>query len=393
MASHHLTTTKYLRFFGVMNPSDFFSDEELAWIGHWLNGEEEIDHPEVDWANLNYQADAAIDFKKPFVDQFVLARFRERQFVPRNLWPNNSEFAVCLSHDIDRWESYSPKVFMRNLKKRRFHSSTIRAHQKLTLQILKTGIKQRLTRKVSDPLWCYEKWINLENKYARTGTYFIFVRPEKEKDLHPNDCDYTLEDELVYNGEQTQVQSILKLWSKKGIELGLHGSIVTETNTELFGSLRHQLEKTIEQPVYISRQHYLSFKLPETLKVEVANGIKVDSSIGFNKFNGFRLGTSFPVFLNHDNAELLEIPLTIMDSSTFLQRKLSREEAIKEIDQIIDLVKSVNGCLTVNFHPDYVDRAHFFDTYEYLLNVLSKHNCIFMSMSEIKDHLEKRCAE
>lgn len=393
MASHYLTTKKYLRFLGVNDPSLFFSDEELTWINHWLNGEEEINHPEIDWPNFEITDKIKTDYKKPFVDLFVRSRLQEKNFTPENLWPEKADFAVCLSHDIDRWESYSPKVFVRNLKKRRFHSPSVRSFQKLTLQIFKTRIKQQFTRKNSDPLWCYEKWIELEKKYARTGTYFVFIRPKELHNLHEHDCDYTLEDEVIYQGNLTNVKSILKDWSKSGVEIGLHGSIHTENNSTLFRDLKTDLMTAVKQPIQIARQHYLSFKLPETLRVLGSNGITVDSSIGFNKFNGFRLGTSMPVFLNQQQTEILEIPLIIMDSSMFLQRKLTTEAAQNEIDDIIEQVRSVNGCLTINFHPDYVDQPHFFETYEYLLNSLSRHKCVFMNMSEIKKHLDKQCAE
>jgi hypothetical protein len=248
-----------------------------------------------------------------------------------------------------------------------------------------------LTKKSSDPLWCYEKWIELEKKHARTGTYFIFARPDKAIDIHENDCDYTFDDEIKYDGKTTQIKSVLKKWSSEGIELGIHGSIGTATSKKLFTDLNNKLEETIHKKVRLSRQHYLNFKLPETLLIQSQNGIEIDSSIGFNKFSGFRLGTSFPVYLHHQQSSLLEIPLILMDSSMFLQRSLSAEIARKEILTVIERVKSVNGCLTINFHPDYVDRPLFFETYSYLLKVLSEYNCTFMNMTELKEHLDKKC--
>ena len=49
---------------------------------------------------------------------------------------------------------------------------------------------------------------------------------------------------------------------------------------------------------------------------------------------------------------------------------------------LIDKVEKCGGCITLNFHPDYIN-THLFKLYEMLLEYLSKKNCVFLNAKEI----------
>jgi hypothetical protein len=81
-----------------------------------------------------------------------------------------------------------------------------------------------------------------------------------------------------------------------------------------------------------------------------------------------------------------------MDSALYFNDKRSLEAAKIEINKIIDEVEQVGGCLTVNFHPDYLNDERYFGAYEHLLKSVSARNCIFMTMSNIQKLIQQKCA-
>lgn len=382
---------RYLKLFGVNEPSKIFNDDELVYISSILSREEETSNLNRDqWGNFDVQM-TKNEFHKPYLDLFVRNKLKSLNIPQSSIWPHNADFAVCLSHDVDRTESYSPTSFLRNLRKK-YRFGSFEDKLKLFPKIIKTFAKKMLLTKRNDVLWQYEKWQEIERKFNAKSTYFFFVRPN-DNNISIFDCDYRLTDKMKFEGKFVLVSDYIQNLSKNGFEIGLHGSFNTYDNSKLLELQKRELEEIIGTPIVSTRQHYLHFDVTKTPKTHVDIGIKSDSTLGFNNDIGFRAGTAFPFYFEANKKFLLEIPLLIMDSALYNNAQFGYEKAIEKVLTVIDYVEQVQGCLTINFHPDYFHLDKYFKTYEYILQVLSERNCIFMTVNEIHQIIENKCVE
>jgi hypothetical protein len=138
-----------------------------------------------------------------------------------------------------------------------------------------------------------------------------------------------------------------------------------------------QVSEIINSNIISNRQHCLHFDIETTPSVISSCGIKVDSSLGFNRSIGFRAGTSYPYFLTQKDGiklDLLELPMHIMDSSLFRADCLALDEnlAKKKCLNLINHVERVGGCLTINFHPNYITNKSWWSTFEFLVKELKE---------------------
>ncbi len=376
------TIDSYLAHFGIQNPYDFFSKDEISYIKQTLL----LDIEKQNSSNLdrwgNFDETILVETNRPFLDQFIIERLEQNgiEFAP--IWPDNKSFAVCLTHDVDRVESYSPKVFKRNISKRFRYSNSNKERVKLAIQYFKNSIKQIYFNKKFDPIWNYERWEDVENKYNVKSTYFFFVRTNS-KDIQPFDCDFDLCDSFQFRNELITVKNYIKYLHESEFEIGLHGSFKSALNSDVFLQQKKKIEQIISMPVVSTRQHYLHYANEITQEVHVKNGIIIDSTLGLNKSTGFRVGTAFPYIIETKHGDYWELPLIIMDSSILGNQNLSFNDAKKEVMKIIDYVEKVGGCLTINFHLDYVNDTAYFDLYQFILETTISKNAYFGTCQQI----------
>ena len=57
---------------------------------------------------------------------------------------------------------------------------------------------------------------------------------------------------------------------------------------------KEDLEKALGETVVANRQHNLHFDAAVTPRILEKAGLKIDSTLGFNRDVGFRAGTSYP---------------------------------------------------------------------------------------------------
>ena len=252
----------------------------------------------------------------------------------------------------------------------------------MLLNYIKTTLKQLIFSKKDDPIWNYEKWMQIEEKFGVCSTYFFFVR-SKNMPISLYDCDFKLDDTFKVDGKWLSVKEYIVELKKRGHEIGLHGSFTSAKEENVFRDQKECLEKIIKEEIVATRQHYLHFISELTPKIHIQNGIKIDSTLGLNRSIGFRMGTSMPFLIEANGSYLWELPLLFMDSAILGHQKLDLETAKVELDQLIKKVESVGGCLTVNFHPDYVNEPSYFDLYEYLLKLGKERNAYFGTCKEI----------
>ena len=109
------------------------------------------------------------------------------------------------------------------------------------------------------------------------------------------------------------------LWTAvaKTGRLGLHPSYDTSTHPELVDREKRMLERALDRPVTITRQHFLRLRVPSTLRALAELGFREEHSLMWAERAGFRTGSAraFPWYdLGREReTQLLLVPPHAMD--------------------------------------------------------------------------------
>ena len=157
------------------------------------------------------------------------------------------------------------------------------------------------------------------------------------------------------------VEKAIQLSRERNYKIGIHPSYHTWKNKNLFEQERQKLEQRIGEPVEITRQHFLRFDFPHTLRIIRQLGMKEDSSLGFADRIGFRCGTGYGYHLydfeNERAYEFIEVPLVFMDSALLSEAAFNTKNAKALWDRFLQKNNSFTK-ITFNFH-----NSRFYDTW------------------------------
>ncbi len=141
-------------------------------------------------------------------------------------------------------------------------------------------------------------------------------------------------------------------------EIGIHPSYESSANERLIGSEKLQLEKVSSRKIFTSRQHFLRWQMPDTLRALQEAGITEDHSLGFSDRPGFRAGTCTP-FRWYDLEQerisgLMLHPFAAMDSALHDHMELRPKEGAAEMIAMSNAVRSVSGTFTSVWHDRFL---------------------------------------
>lgn len=371
----------WLYLFTDIAAEKLLSKDDIEWISSFLTHKHEANGLKDQWGNFDIQYTLE-DHRKPFLDNFVIEKLQGSGIKLKSIWPDNADMAVILSHDMDAVSSSDPVHMFRKFKKSRGSGNIGKLVN--TAYMAKSALR-RLFPYLKDDLWAYEKWFLNAGKNGFRQTVFVYVMPDK-KFLHEYDCDYDLNDRIIAWGKVMKVRDFIKKLSESETEIGIHGSYLTAGNPELFAGQVKKLEEVINKPVTSVRQHYLRFDWNSTPEIHLKAGILNDSTLGFNRGCGYRAGTGMPYFLS---TGILEIPMNIMDGSLFRNNsmELTFEHACSYIDGMLDSTERNHSCITLNFHPNYLNNPLYFNTWEYLLDSLSRRKVWAPTITEMGTYI------
>jgi hypothetical protein len=322
---------------------------------------------------------------EPWIDSLIHEQHGSDQPFPK--WPDGKPFALCLTHDVDEvtrsglWRRI-PRPFVNQVRARGGIRGVSIGFARSVGRLLR-----RLRHRDRDALWHYEDWLKLEDRFGFRSTFFVF--PTRIQDLHPHDEDYRLDDPIVYDGKKMRVSEMIKSIALSGWEIGLHGSFQSATVPGLLEEQKKEIEDWIGLSIISTRQHYLHYDVSCTPRLQALAGFKVDLTQGFARTVGFRSGTSHPYFNwdfeSRSALQVLEVPLVIMDVCLFEKTGLSYDTdlAIRHCIEIVDAVAAVGGCLTLNWHPNYINDARYWRTYEAVLEYSRSKNAWGTSANQI----------
>jgi hypothetical protein len=177
-----------------------------------------------------------------------------------------------------------------------------------------------------------------------------------------------------------------------GCEVGLHG-IDAWRNVQSAQAEQARIHDVAGQSDLGTRMHWLYWSESAPKILEEA-GFAYDSTFGYNEAVGFRAGTTQP-FSPSGAKRLLELPLNIQDSAMFYSDRmmLSEAEAMDACRELIHIMSSSGGALTVNWHTRSLSPERLWGNfYAELLKEIQTHRVWFGTAQEIVGWFQKRRA-
>lgn len=286
---------------------------------------------------------------RPIVDEYGLA-FAEALSTLLPGWePRKARLQVSLGHDVDEiGVPFSFRSTMGHALRRGHPMETVRD---LVAQCVGTDTtyQRHLRKLVQDAL----------ARGLRPAIYWKVCSPG------PHDAGYDLRDR--------RIQRLISSFRSAGLEIGMHLSYETFQSAERFQTEVSALRELLGEQKLGGRQDYLRWSPRSWVQWDSLN-LAYDASVGFADHIGFRAGTSYPfrpwLLSENRQANLIEIPLLATDSALFGYLKLSPEEALKNLLDLVARCKAVGGVFALVWHNTTMLHSARAATYRDLLKVL-----------------------
>lgn len=288
------------------------------------------------------EASAAAQFsflEQPVVDEWIekFAHILQQKF---GINVRENSFTFEPSYDIDLAWRYLHKESKRNVGGYLKDIITFNFGEAISRSMVLSGMKQ-------DPFYCFDALDEIHRKYDLHPRYFFLLGKygKFDKNVAPE-----------HPAMQFLIQKI-----HRSYPVGIHPSYGSHTIPNQLEAEINSLEKTIEQPIKDSRQHFIKFNLPDTYQYLIKLGIEHDYSMGYAAANGFRAGTCNPFSwydLSTEQKTGLTIhPFAFMDATAKYYNKTDKEETFREWERLFFAVKKVNGTFSCIWH-NYILSDH-----------------------------------
>lgn len=164
-----------------------------------------------------------------------------------------------------------------------------------------------------------------------------------------------------HHGEHDHALDISSMSFKKLVKklrfsgkVGIHPSYASNSDVNKLKSEVKLLSKLLRKRVVHSRQHFIKLKFPETYRHLIKVGIKKDYSMGYPNYPGFRACIAEPFAFYDLEAEeitnLMIVPFQVMDSHYFDYKKMSAEQALPLMLEMLEEVRKVSGYFVFIWH-------------------------------------------
>ena len=367
-----------------------------------LNRTEERNHPHRDqwgnWEGSFCRAHREGKLLQPYLDEEILA-YSQRylsthpEIQPRDKYPQGHSFALCITHDTDNI-NYFPSlramhaILSRYLRCGLTHPEAFKTHILKAVKDLLCNRGKNLAHRD------FSRFIELEQSLGFRSTFYLFS-PHLPQPHYYDSC-YNTSDDLLFRGKRVSLGTMAKTIQREGWDIGLHGSYNSALLPGVLKQEKQALETALGFEVQSSRQHWLHFEIKTTPLLHEEAGFSSDSTLGFNRFLGFRSSVAHPHKLWNSAQDRAfspwQIPLNIMDGTLFYGNALELDEAlaISQCLEMMQRVAAVGGVLTLNWHPDHLNKEHFFRVYARILEEAAKLNAWGCSAAQLAAHWEAK---
>ncbi len=259
----------------------------------------------------------------------------------------NKKYTAYITHDVD--EIFRLKPLSKALK--RMGGDLLK--RRSLPEFLRT-VKQTFETLIDshrDPAYVFNYFMDVSEKYhLKSHFYFICGKP--------GEVDYQ------YDIDSKPVVNTIKNMQSRGHHIGFHASYDTPGKFNQFHKELNRLKKACgsDQNLMEGRQHFLRLKIPSVWQHWEAAGMKVDSSMGYHNYCGFRRGIcyEYPVFDlgKREKLKLKERPLIFMEVA--LKREHPDPEKFKKAYiQLVNTVKKYEGDFVFLWHNSNINHPYW----------------------------------
>jgi len=271
----------------------------------------------------------------PIVDEFVEDRGATRVDAPL---PGDAEFALCLTHDVDRPYKGLPSLYYALQERPIYHARTALSS--------------------ANPYWQFGAIAELEADLGVRSAFYFLDEQHLLRDRPPSDWaspTHWIEHLGRYDVEAPNIARAAQALAEDGWEVGLHGSYHSPADRERLREEKDRLESVLGDRIVGGRQHHLRLSLPETWQHHRAIGLRYDASLGSGETVGFDYGYR-P--LRPFDDEFVAFPLTIMEQA--LPDPGERYDAARDAcDEILREAARNDAVATALWHPRYFAEREF----------------------------------
>jgi hypothetical protein len=314
--------------------------------------EETLDSPRDDHGRFqakNSIASAGGFLERPIIDEYGLAFERAMSFLFPSWRLTPRKLRIKVSHDVDhvgipfRWKA----ALRHSIRSRAVHQS------------LRDFIS-RLTGVEPAELNSIRSIAVASGKHGLKSAVYWKASPPGPRDSG-------------YDPRHSKVRQIVNWLDAIGAESGVHPGYNTFRSPEKLRREVAILRETLGDRPLGGRQHYLRWCPDSWIDWENC-GLAYDSSVAFAEQIGFKAGTCVPyqpwLFPLNRQADLIEIPLLVMDRTLLAYMRLNKDQAIHRVNQIIERCRVVGGVFTILWHNDAFLNPFYRDVYLGLLGSL-----------------------
>ena len=295
-----------------------------------------------------FPATASLAYKENFLDRPIVNEYIEllwewfRSLKPelkrKPLWPDNKDFAICLTHDVDMIRKYPPLLLILSIGGALLRQKKPKLAFDIALEYLAILLHLR-----KEPYDTFDYITNLEKSSGFKSSFYFKAGGSSRQDSS---------DTI----RKSRVRRIMRTLEREGCEIGLHPSFNSYTNLRLMASEKSSLDKLVNNKNYGCRQHVIRWKTPVTWRIQEQLGFLYDTTLGFADHIGFRCGICLPFkpfdVVENRRLNIWELPLTMMEGSLLglSYQSFPPEEAYKEIIRHIKIVKKFRGVFVLLWH-------------------------------------------
>lgn len=243
------------------------------------------------------------------------------------------KFKYTSSIDIDNAFAYKHKGFLRIVGG-------------LLKSFLKgNDFKERLNvllKNEHDPYDTFTYQFEIHKKHNVKPIYFFLLG------------DYALNDKNI-PVKNKSFQSLIKSISDY-YKVGIHPSYSSNNDVNILTKEINRLQSITHRNINKSRQHFLKLSLPYTYRNLIDNDITHDYTMGYSGQVGFRASICSPYkFYDLDNESPTDLtihPFAVMEATYKYYLEKKPEEALKDILELMNSVKNVNGTFISVWHNE-----------------------------------------
>ena len=262
--------------------------------------------------------------------------------------PDGYEFALCLTHDVDRpFKTYQSVYY------------ALRERDLTHLAGLLPW---------TDPYWTFEDLMDLEADLGVTSAFYFLNEQDLFADRPPGEW-FTSEGWRLFAGRydisDPDIVSLIRDIDRRGWEVGIHGSHESYDDRERLGYEKRVLEDILGHTIRGGRQHYLNLETPDTWEHHRAIGLEYDASPGSSSEYGFHDG--YDPYHPFDD-EFVVFPLTLMEVA-LPDPRTSMEDAWQACESVLAEAVANDAVVTALWHPRYfsTDFEGYDDVYRRLI--------------------------